>query len=125
MSTVNRRKNVLLGILSTAALATTLVVADPAQQTAEASVFNCPNGDSCDWFDANFSGTRWGGSVSVPVYSSSRDNRTSSITNRSARGARWFQGTNYSGVVSLYLAPGGLEQSLAFIYNDVFSSKAN
>lgn len=120
-SKINRQRGTAAGVALTAALALPFVIATPAQ----AAVFDCPSGQSCDWHGGNYDGPRWGTNGSVAVYSATNDNRTSSIANRSTRGARWFNGVNYSGPTTWFLSGGDVAQFGTGIYNDVMSSKSH
>lgn len=117
----SRRRIAALALFASVVTGSSLLTALPAQ----AAVFDCPTGQTCDWHGGNYDGTRWGTNGSVAVYSSSNAIRTSSMANRSTRGARWFVYENYGGVVSFFLSGGDVAQLGGGVYNDRWRSKTH
>jgi hypothetical protein len=92
-----------------------------ATSPASAAVFDCPSGYVCSWHGGNYDSTRYQTTGSVSTYSSTHNDKASSIANHKTGAATWYANSGYWGL-SWTLSGGDAAQLGGGIYNDIFSS---
>lgn len=69
-----------------------------AATPASAAVFDCPSGYVCSWHGGNYDSTRYQTTGSVQSYSSTHNDKASSIANRKTGPATWYAHRDHWGL---------------------------